>query len=177
MKIKNRQEFLVILACVAAGLFVGINFVLAPLADWWRTRSTQITALRNQVAEGQRLLKYDADIRRQWREMQANALPANTSQAEQSVLQAFESWRGSGAEITSITPQWNNDATNYMTLGCRVEASGDILALTQLLYQVEKGPLPLRVDTVELNAHDTSGQQLTMNLEVNGLALMQKDKP
>jgi hypothetical protein len=31
----------------------------------------------------------------------------------------------------------------------------------------------LKLDSVELGAHDTAGQQLTLTLEVNGLALLQ----
>ena len=36
--------------------------------------------------------------------------------------------------------------------------------------------MALRIDTIELSAHDSAGQQLTLGLEVNGLALMQQDK-
>ena len=63
-----------------------------------------------------------------------------------------------------------------MTLACRVEASGNLGTLSRFLYEVEKGSMPLRIDTVELGAHDNDGQQLTLGLEVNGLALMQQDK-
>jgi hypothetical protein len=60
-----------------------------------------------------------------------------------------------------------------MTLACRVEAAGSLGTLSRFLYEVEKGSLALRLDTVELNAHDNAGQQLTLGLEVNGLALVQ----
>ena len=36
MKVKNRQDLLVLLTIVAAGLFVGVNFVFTPLQNWWR---------------------------------------------------------------------------------------------------------------------------------------------
>ena len=109
--------------------------------------------------------------------MRGIALPANTSLAEQQLLKSFTAWSGdSGADLTSIMPQWKNDSTNYMTLGCRVEASGSLGTLSRFLYAVEKGPLALRIDTVELTTHDNTGQQLTLGLEVNGLALMQQDK-
>ena len=106
--------------------------------------------------------------------MSANALPANTSLAENQVLTAFTDWsRSSGAEITSVMPQWKNDSTNYMTLNCRVEATGNLGTLSQFLYQVEKGPMALKPDSVELSAQDPTGQQLTLGLQVSGLALLQ----
>ena len=70
-------------------------------------------------------------------------------------------------------PQWKNDSTNYMTLNCRVEASGNLGTLSQFIYDIEKGPMALKLDSVELSAHDNTGQQLTLDLQISGLALLQ----
>jgi Tfp pilus assembly protein PilO len=173
MQIKNRQQFLLMLTIAAAGLFVAVNFIFTPLADYWSARATQIKQLRAKVTEGNQLVRRETGIRSQWSDMRANALPANTSQAEQQVLTAFTSWsRTSGAEITGIMPQWKNDSTNYWTLDCRVEAAGDLGSLSQFLYNVEKGPSALKVDSMELSGHDPAGQQLTLALQINGLALL-----
>ena len=53
VKIKNRQEFLVMLTIAAVGLFVGVNFVFTPLQDWWSERQTQIRELRDKVTRRQ----------------------------------------------------------------------------------------------------------------------------
>ncbi len=84
--------------------------------------------------------------------------------------------RESGAEITSIMPQWKSEGTNYLTLECRVETAGDLGALSKFIYDVEKGPMALRLDSVELSSHDNAGQQMTLGLEINALALIQNDK-
>jgi hypothetical protein len=177
MKIKSRQDFLVALTIVAAGLFATVNFIFTPLEGWWSARSAQIKELREKVQDGKMMLSREASIRSDWNGKRANALPANTSLAEQQVLKAFDGWaRDSSTELTSMTPQWKDDSTNYMTLACRVEASGSLGTLSRFLYEIEKGPMALRIDTIELSAHDSAGQQLTLGLEVNGLALMQQDK-
>jgi len=177
MKIKNRQDFLVVLTIAAAGLFVGVNFIFTPLQGWWSARSTQIRELRAKVTEGQKLINREAGIRSHWGDMRANALPANNSVAEQQLFKALDTWRSdAGVELTSIMPQWKNESTNYMMLDCRVELSGSMSTLSRYLYELEKSPLALRLDNVELSAHDKEGQQLTLGLEVNGLALMQSDK-
>ena len=93
------------------------------------------------------------------------------------MFKAVDAWsQGSGAEVTSLMPQWKNDATNYMTLTCRVETAGDLGALSKFLYDVERGPAAVRVDSLELTERDKDGQQFTMSAEINGLALNQPDK-
>jgi Tfp pilus assembly protein PilO len=178
MKIKNRQQFLMVLTIAALALFVGVNYIYAPLSNWWSSRAAQIRDLREKVNDGKQLIKRDASIRNHWSEMQSNALPANTSLAEQQVLNSLDSWsRDSGAELTGIMPQWKNDATNYMTLDCRVELGGTLGTLSRFLYEIENSPTPLRLDSVELGAHDTSGEQMTLGLDINGLALLPQTKP
>jgi len=177
VKIKNRQEFLVVLTIAAFALLVGVNFILEPLGGWWSARQTQIKELRTKVTEGQQLIRRESGIRRRWKEMSANALPANTSLAEQKLLTAVDGWsRSSGAEVTSLMPQWKNESTNYLTLTCRVETAGNLSTLSRFLYDLERGPLALRLDSLELTARDKEGQQMTLSTEINGLALVQPEK-
>jgi Tfp pilus assembly protein PilO len=177
VKIKNRQQFLVVLTIAAFALLVGVNFILEPLGGWWSSRQAQIKDLRTKVDDGNHLLKREAGIRSRWAEMQANALPANTSLAEQRLLTAVDGWsRISGAEVTSLMPQWKSESTNYLTLTCRVETSGSLGTLSQFLYDLEKGPLALRLDSLELTARDKEGQQMTLSTEINGLALVTQER-
>lgn len=177
MKIQNRQQFLVILTLAAAGLYLTVNFVLEPLGGWWSSRQAQIRELRTKVKDGRKLVEREKTIRGNWADMQANALPANTSLAESQLLKAVDEWsRSSGVEVTSLTPQWKNDSTNYLTLACRVETAGDLGTLSRFLYDLEKGPMALRLDAVEIGARDKDGQQLTMSVEINGLALINPEK-
>ena len=90
MQIKNRQQRLLVLTIAAAALYVGVNFVYTPLANWWSVRAKQVQDLRQEVSDGRQLLRRDTAIRNQWANMQTNALPANTSLAEQQVLRSFE---------------------------------------------------------------------------------------
>ena len=60
MKIKNRQQFLVVLTIAVAALFVGERLVYEPLANWWTARSQTIAALRKQVNDGKLLIQREA---------------------------------------------------------------------------------------------------------------------
>ena len=173
-KIQNRQQLLIVLTIAAAALFIADRVIFEPLVNLWSARSHQIAALREQVRDGKLLVQRANSLRSHWSDMQANALPADTSLAGQQVLGELYNWsRSSGAEITSIMPQWKNDSTNYMTFNCRVEASGNMGTLSQFLYNVERGPMALKLDSAEVSAHDATGQQLVLTLQISGLALLQ----
>lgn len=177
MKIENRQQFLILLTIATAALYLAVNYLATPLAGAWSARAKQIAALKQQVAEGRKLLQRDAGIRGRWSQMRTNALPENNSLAEQQLLKAIDGWaHDSGANISAITPQWKSDATNYTTLNCRVEAGGDLATLSRFIYDVEKDAMPLKVDTAELTARDNGGQQLSLSLQLNGLVLLNPKK-
>lgn len=172
MKIENRQKFLILLTCAMVALYVTVNFIYEPLSAVWADRNIQIRDLRARVADGHQLLNRAAYLRDQWSDMQSHSFPANTSQAEQQLLKSVDEWsRATGTEVSSIMPQWKNDDTNYMTLACRVETSGDLGTLTRFLQDLESGPQAIRLDGVELAIHDTAGQQLTLSVDINALAL------
>ena len=177
MKIENRQQVLIVVTIAVVGLLILDSLVFEPLVGVYAARSKQIAELRAQVKNGKSLIVREKGIRGHWADMLANTLPNKSSVADQQVISAFDRWsRDTGVEITDIMPQWKNDSDDYQTLNCRVEASGTITALSQFLYDIEKGPLALRLDTVELSSHDNAGQQMTLGLEINGLALLGNDK-
>ena len=173
MKTENRQKMLVILTIAVAGLWLGDLLVIEPLIKWWSARSAEIAQLRTEVKNGHALIVREQGIRSHWKDMRDHTLPDNSAIAEHQLITAFTSWsRDSGVEIASILPQWKNDTDDYQTLNCRVEVSGTISTLSQFLYAVEKGPTALKLDSMELSARDTGGQQLTLGIQVSGLALV-----
>ncbi|HEU5396968.1 MAG TPA: type 4a pilus biogenesis protein PilO [Verrucomicrobiae bacterium] len=173
MNPQNRQRLLLILTLVAMGLYLGDWLVFEPMIKLWKARQVAVAELRQQVNNGKSLLRREAAIRNRWSQMQTNALPNNTSQAEQQVLRAFDNWaRSSQVTVNSIMPQWQNDQDDYSTLDCRIEASGDIEKLTRFLYEIENNPMALQLESIDLTARDDRGQELSLGLQVSGLALI-----
>lgn len=174
MKIENRQQLLAIIAVGAVVLLASDRLVFTPLTKLWKSRSAAIADLRKQVADGTSLLARESVVRSRWEEMKKNTLPNNPSLAEQQMLKAFDNWsRQSRVSITSIMPQWKHDADEYMTLQCRVDAAGDLETLSQFIYDIERDPMALKVESVELTSRDNSGQQLTLGMQISGLVLTQ----
>ena len=172
MQIKNRQQLLIIGAITAIVLFVGDQLVLSPLTKAWSARATRVADLRKQIAQGKMLVQREQSIRSRWEQMSRNALPNNTSAAEQQVFQAIDLWaQNSGVAISAITPQWKHDSDDYVTFECRVDATGDLGKLSRFLYSVERDPMALKLELVELGARDKEGQVLSLGLQLSGLVL------
>ena len=172
MKIENRQRFLAILAAIGVGLLVGDRLVLSPLIKGWKERAAGIEELKKSIAKGALVLQREDRIHERWDSMRTNTLPENVSEAENEVLRAFERWsEDSHLSVSSIKPQWKRAGEDYMTLECRADAFGSIQALSQFLYNVEKDPLALKVEAVEITSRDDTGRQLSLALQVSGLLL------
>lgn len=177
MQIKNRQKLLIVAAIVSVGIFAGDKLVLAPLSNAWDARAARIKVLRNQLARGKMLVQRERGIRNHWNEWQQRTLTNNTSAAEQQVFRAIDSWaQDTGVTVNAITPQWKHDSDDYATYECRVDASGDLSRLSRFLYRVEREPMALRLDAVELSARDKDGQQLSLGLQFSGLMLNPEPK-
>ena len=167
MNINNRQQLLAIVAIAAIALWIGDKVLFSPLTALWKDRVKQIADLRKSVNQGTLLVERERSIRDRWQSMRSN-----TSAAENLVLKAFDRWsQDSRISITSIKPQWKHNADEYMTLECRVDAFGNLPTLTRFLYDVEKDPLALKVDALEITTRDNDGQQLSLALQVSGLLL------
>jgi hypothetical protein len=118
------------------------------------------------------LVLRERGIRDHWADMTHRALTNNPSAAEQQVFRAIDSWaQETGVLINAITPQWKHDSDDYITYECRIDATGDISRLSRFLYRAEREPLALKLESVELNARDKDGQQLSLGLQLSGLVL------
>lgn len=173
MKVQNREQFLMVIVASLLGLLIANWAVFGPMARWWHARQDKIKELRQEVSQGKSLLRREAYLRSQWADMRTNSLPNDSSLAEQQVLRSLNNWVGTaGVNVSSVTPQWEMEQTNYSTLDCRVEASGDMGTLSRFLYEVERDPAAFQLTSVDLSANDERGQQLTLGIEISGLALI-----
>ena len=172
MKIDSRQKVLAIVAISAVALLAGDRLLITPLTGLWNGRSRRISELRDNLDKGTALLAREQATRDRWTGMQKSALPTDVSAAESKVLTAVERWtRVSGITFTSIKPQWKQNADDYKTLECRVDATGDMESLARFVYELERDPLALRVENLELSARDDNGQQLSLGVRFTGLVL------
>ncbi len=181
MKTKNRQQLLAVLAGTVVALFVADMVIIEPLTKSWRSRATRIAELRKKLDDGRSLLRRDeppkSSLSTRWEQMRTHTLPNNPSLAEQQVLKAFDRWcQDSRVTPTSISSQWKHDAEDFMTVEYRVEASGNLPAVARFLHDIEKDPMALKLQNVELSSHDNNGQQLTLGLQISGLVLTPREQ-
>ncbi len=172
MKIENRQHALAFLAAAGVALLVADKVILAPLISGWKQRTARIAELKKSITQGSLVLQRESRIRERWQHMRTHTLPDDVSEAENEVLKAFERWSDdSHISVSSIKPQWKRAGDDYVTLECRADAFGSIQTLARFLYNVEKDPLALKVETIEITSRDDNGQQLALSLQVSGVLL------
>jgi hypothetical protein len=172
MPTDNRQKLLIIVAIAVGALFFGDKFLLTPLMDAWSARAKRITTLRNDVARNKAMVARERSIRNHWADWQGKTLTNDISMAEQQVNQAIDRWaQETGVAIAAVTPQWKSENDDYQTYECRIDAASDIRRLMQFLYRVEREPMALKIESVELAARDKEGQQLSMGLQFSALVL------
>ena len=172
MKLKNRQQLLTFAAVALVAFFAADKLLFTPLGAAWHSRSKRIAELRKKVSDGKALAKRENSLRSRWDTMRKNTLPNNESAAEQQVLQALDRWaRDSNLTITSFGQQWKHENDDYMTLLCRVEAAGSLDRVRRFLYDLEKDPMALKLESLEMSTRDAEGQQLSVGLQISGLVL------
>ena len=176
MQIKNRQQLLIMVTIAAVSLFAADRLVLSPLLKAWSMRATRIADLHKNIDRANAMMQREQlpnqSIRSRWEQMSRNTLTNNNSAAEQRVFKAVDLWaQNSGVAISAITPQWKHDSDDYMTFECRVDAAGDLGKLSRFLYSVERDPMALKLELVELGARDKEGRQLALGLQLSGLVL------
>jgi hypothetical protein len=174
MKTDNRQKLLYILTAAVVALFAGDRLVYTPLSKLWDRRALDIRTLRSNITEAKALIKQEQSYQRRWSEMRTNALPDNQSVAFEQVSKAFHDWaEESSVTLRGVAPQWKNDTEDHKTVVCRVDAQGTLWMLARFIYDIEKDPMGLKVESVDFSSRDNTGQDLSLGLQVSGLVLTQ----
>jgi hypothetical protein len=170
VKIENRQQVLAIGAIALISLFLIDRLLVRTYMASWKARSENIAKLEKQIREGEGKMKLAPILRNRWGQMKTNTF--SLDEAERRMLEAVQRWsRASDVSISSILPQPKRGDEEYMTMECHVTAAGPVRALAQFLYQIEKDPMALRVEAVEIQSRDEAGQNLALSLQVSGLVL------
>ena len=172
MNLNKRQQLLVILALAVTGLFIADKLVITPLTNSWKARSSRIARLKELVRDGTATEKQEPTLRRQWDKIRTNTLASAKPEAESQMLKAFERWsQAGGVSVTSIRPQWKEAEEDYKTLECRADVGGSLHAIMRFLFQIERDPLGVMVDSMELTTRNNEGSQLALVIQVSGLLL------
>ena len=172
MNLNKRQQIMAVVAIALVALYVADKLVLTPLTNSWKARSSRIAELKEQVRDGTETLKRDTALRQQWDRMRTNTLASAKPEAESQMLKAFERWsQEGGVSVSSIRPQWKEAEEDYKTLECRADVGGSLSAIARFLYQVERDPLGVKVDSLELTTRNNEGSQLALVIQVSGLLL------
>ncbi|MCP5521825.1 MAG: hypothetical protein H7A46_09795 [Verrucomicrobiales bacterium] len=174
---ENRQRLLLIVAAAAVGVLTLDRLVLGPYLQAWRDRADRIATLQMQVTRGEALLDRAEALNGRWERMQSDALPVERSAAEEKVLQAAASWaREARVNFTSLTPQWRQADAGSEFFECRAALSGSLSELSRFIYALERDPVAVRVEEIQIASDDDRGRDLNLNVRFSGLTLIPPTK-
>ncbi|MBM3335086.1 hypothetical protein FJY63_10540 [Candidatus Sumerlaeota bacterium] len=173
MALRKREQWLALAALICVGAFAGDRFVASPLASLWKERTKRIAELGQQLSTGSALVEREEAIRNRWDTMKEQALPKDTSVAEKQVLQAMNEWIGtSRLAVSSVRPRWIEEkGQTHKTIECRVVAEGELASVARFMYELERDPMALRLEEVEITSREDRGQKLSLSLRFTGLVL------
>ena len=175
----KRQKILLITAAAAIAFYFGNMLVLEPMYGAWKGGQKKIADLRKQIEQNANLEDRWRTVEQRWHEMKSNSLPGDVSYAEQQMYQALFDWsQQNNVALSTLRPNWKiNTDENFVTLECHVDATGNMEAITDFLYALEKGTtgsgkkLALKVQSLEVAARGNDPRQLNLGLDVSGLLL------
>ena len=175
MENKDRQKILIIIVVVVVALILGNTVIYGPLVNSWQNRQKELADLHQAVAQNQALLREKPRIMDRWQHMQDNSLTNDQSQATSALLKAIDRWsQNSGVAVENIAPTVREDRdensdTMITTIECRADASGSMNSLLSFMRAINSEKMGIKLDSIELNAKDNFGQQLTMGLTISAL--------
>ncbi|HEY3861106.1 MAG TPA: hypothetical protein VGO59_04395 [Verrucomicrobiae bacterium] len=176
METKNREKLLLMATGVVAGLWLLNLLVISPLIDSWHSRSAEIAKLKQNIDSGGVLVRREETIRNKWDDMRANALANNPTVAERQLFSAFDHWVTTGRVTEgSFRPQFQEGDSNFTTVDCRSDITGNLTGVSDFLRAMAKDPLADKVESFELNSKDDDGRQLALALSMSGLILTDSD--
>jgi Tfp pilus assembly protein PilO len=172
METKNRERLLlfITLGCLA---LLALNWlVIKPLSNSWHSRADRIEQLRKQLADGALMLGRQDYIRGRWDNMSTNALSSTPTVAERQLFNEFDKWV-TASEVTegSFKPQLKPTDDNYSVMECHAEVTGNYSTIIRFLYELEKDPMGVQIEGVDLTSRDDSGQEISLGIDLSGLLL------
>ncbi|MCD6287603.1 MAG: hypothetical protein J7M12_00670 [Candidatus Hydrogenedentes bacterium] len=176
----NRRERIIVILAIASLAIVAVDkLVVPPLYSIWNGRAERILTLERSIEQGKLLVDRKGILLEQWTSMKKRCLPVDQSQAENTVFKSVNRWAStSGFNITSIKPRWIDDrrATDHRKLLLQAVGTGRYSDMWRFLYELERDPLGLKIENVEISTSDQRGDKMTLGLSFSGLVLKEEQK-
>jgi hypothetical protein len=179
MKAKRRERVIAIVALVCIGLVAIDKLIVPPLRDVWTTRSDRVKRLQLSLKKGRILVDREQAMRERWADMEQHCLPADESAAENLVLKSVSTWTSkSQFNVSSLKPRWVEDrkVKDHKKLLFHATGEGRPGEVWRFLYELERDPLALKVEDVEITARDQRGAVMALGVRFSGIVLEDEEQ-
>lgn len=174
MTAKQREKLIAIVAVACVALVAVDKIVVPPLHELWATRSNRAKHLQLSLNKGRMLVDRRQTIRKRWTDMEEHCLPSDQSTAENLVLKSVSTWTSrSQFNVTSLKPRWVEDrkVKDHKRLLFHAMGEGRPSAVWRFLYELEKDPLALKVEDIEITGRNQQGSIMALGVRFSGIVL------
>jgi Tfp pilus assembly protein PilO len=144
----KREKLLILAAALCVVILLGDKFIISPMLNLWKTRAARIAALEESLNKGTVLTDREETLTQRWQE--------------------------SGLNVTSLRPRWIDEGQEARKLEFSLSATGSMESVVRFLYELERDPLAIRLEDVELATHDEQGREITLSARFTGLIVSEE---
>jgi hypothetical protein len=166
MSMTPEQRTRLLLGAALGGLVLlgADRLLITPFAGWWRADGERLQAAQARLARNTGLLEQAGSWAERRRTIETAMFTGSDSEVERQAMTILSSQAADcRVTVTSTRPQWQDaDGAIPRRLQLRVNATGSMPAIANLLFGLETAPKSLRVSSLLLRSHDNRGSVLDM---------------
>lgn len=177
----SRVKLLLLAALACIGALGADQFVIGPLIETWKARSTRIQQVREDLERGSQLVELRDRYAANWHDMQDASLISDPAGAEKILLSSVDAWaRASGLNVSNYKPNWmasdDEIAQGARKLEIQLSGSGNLQTIARFLYELERNELAVKLEDFGISARDDKGRELSLDARFTGLLLSREDQ-
>ncbi len=177
MSLSKRERNLAIGAGATVGSLLLYFVILSPLLDSWDALKKGQQDVDQQRNDAQLVFDKQARLQKVWKAMLGAGLQSDASLAESQAENAAYKMAGQ-AGVTNISLKTERPTTegSFQVTGFSVDGNGSMRQISQLVYLMESGSIPLHVTEVQILPLREGTDDLKIHLSFSTICLLAPDK-
>ena len=172
MNLSKRERWAAYVTIAVVCVFVLDSYIVTPLLNRRAQTEADKQATLAKMDRTANLFARRKQMGPRWKQMLANGLTSQPSQAESQVLHAVRNWaQESGITLTSVKPEHAVGQGRLREILFLATGTGTMRAVARFLGQVEGTQLPLKVRELQLGSRKKGADDLSVQVRLSALYL------
>lgn len=171
----KREKIIGLVTAGVIGLFALDRAVLTPLVDRRARVEAESETARVEMERAEQLFNNGPRMNQRWKDMVSAGLKPAVSEAEGQAMRALHNWaQDAGLKLTTLNPdrvEPLKKQPEFQQVMLRAVGAGSMGTISRFLWRIQTAEIPMRVTTLEINAHKDGTDELVVNVSVSTLVL------